>query len=190
MKYIVMCSILALAACSMPGVGELEERVDVLEGATGYDDTELVSRMDGLEEQYGALEDLLALPADYATDSTVHGERPSIDPAQILLLQETLTGLTDSLTLLRDDLAYMTDSLSATSEALEEVGLAVDSLTAENEEMKSDLEDLQGALWSMQQTAQDEMSTSGRTGGTGDRGTGTGGGTSRGSGTGGGTSGR
>jgi hypothetical protein len=208
MKYFLFCSMLALVACSMPGVGELEERVGVLEESTGYDDTGLTARMDQLEQQYGALEDLLALPVDYATDSTGHGGdvRPSIDPAQILLLQETLASLTDSLSaiggdirlmgdsisVLNENLADLTDSLSVTSETLDEVGIAVDSLTAENVAMLSDIEDLQGELWSIQQAAQDEMGTSGR-GSTGsgsrDSGTSGSGSGSRGSGTTGGGSG-
>jgi len=208
-KVALVCSLMVLGACSMPGVGELEERVDSLEAVPAYDDSEIAGRMDSLEEQFLALEGLLALPADFGTDSTGHGAaRPSIDPSQILLLQEGLATMTDTLSALGGDLrtmgdsisalngeiADLTDSLAASGEALEEIGIAVDSLTADNEAMKEDIEDLQGALWSIQQANQEMMGTSGRPsgGGTGSRDSGSGSGSGSGGGrdTGGGSTGR
>lgn len=205
MKYFIFTAALVLVACSMPGVGELEERVDALETGTSYDDTELNGRLAALEDQLEGLEDILAMPVDYGTDSTGQAMRPAIDPAQITRLQASLADLTDSLTVLGGDikvlgdsimvlntgLGEMTDSLAAVKTSLDEVTLAVDSLTIQNEELRTDLDDLEDEVASIRWANEQQMGTSGRpSGATGDRdsgGSGTTGGRDTGGGGGGGS---
>ncbi len=152
MKLAVITGAFLLLACSMPGVGELEERVDVLETSVSYDDSELT---DSFDQVFNSIEDLdervtflengdISLPAGpSAQDRDEPGEIEP--PEEKIITISDVEGLEDSMNLI-------TDSLTVIDESLIEVVLSLDSLILENDSLKTELSSLRSEIANLRYT--------------------------------------
>ena len=182
MKYMVMTGAFLLLACSMPGVGELEERVDVLETSVSYDDSDLTDEFDqvfdyieDLDERVTFLEtgDISRITERSAQDRDVPGDIEP--PEEKIITISDVEGLEDSMNL-------FTDSLTVIDESLKDVALSLDSLILENDSLKTELSSLRSEVANLRYTinhlgpSRSTSSTGGGTrpgsGGSGDTGTG------------------
>jgi len=160
MKYFLISVVILLLGCSMPGVGELEERVDELETTTAYDDSDIVEQVYKLEgdievidERVSALEmgdvaEIREIPV-HDTDVEDEDEPEVLEP--LILTIEDIEGLQDSLDLLN---ANLSDSITVLDESIELLVLSLDSLTMENDSLRVDLEDLEDKVASLSYTVE------------------------------------
>jgi chromosome segregation ATPase len=192
MKYFLVFFVILLLGCSMPGVGELEERVDDIEAAAVYDDSDMIDRIDEVEGDVEVLDERVTAIeyGDFSGAADDQGRRVHETGAVGMQVQKDLAisdiaGLQDSMDIMKTDLS---DSITVLDESLANLVLSVDSLTMENDSLKIELEDLQDQIQSLSYTVENMRytgtaststrgSTSG-TGGSGGRGGSTGGGTS------------
>jgi hypothetical protein len=193
MKYFVISAVILLLGCSMPGVGELEERVDSLETEAVYDDSDIIERVDQVEgdieildERVTVIEHLGMAEITQVTDTHTPPVREIPEEVEVekIIAVSDIAGLQDSMNVIR---LGFTDSLAVLDESIVNLGLSIDSLTMENDSLKADMEDLQDQINSLSYTV-DNMrytaTTSSSSSGTPGRGT-----TSTGGGSTGGTSG-
>jgi len=201
MKYFLVSAVIMLLGCSMPGVGELEKRVDDIEATASYDDSGLVDQIDNLKDDVTLIDErVTALEyGDISGAVDEHGSR--IHPAPEGEIQKELaisdiTGLQDSMDVLR---AGLSDSILALDESFDSLLITMDSLTVANDSLKIELADLQDKVESLSYTVENmrytgTTSTSSRSsgssgsGGRGGSGTGSGGSGRGGSSSGGGSS--
>ncbi|NOQ21664.1 MAG: hypothetical protein GQ565_03295 [Candidatus Aegiribacteria sp.] len=168
MKYFLVFAVILLLGCNMPGVGELEERVDDLETTVAYDDSDLMEMIEEFGSDLETLDERLTA-IEYGDEPGVRHARTSHEtPAgeaqvQKLIAISDIRGLQDSM-----DVLY----------------LSLDSLTLENDSLRADLEDLQDKVASLSYTVENMRYTgteSGATrGGSGTSGSGRGSSTSSG----------
>ena len=187
MKYFLIFAVILLLGCDMPGVGELEERVDDLEATTAYDDSDMVDVIDEIESDIEILDErVTAIEYGEVSDITHTTEQPR--PAQDAPTQEDqverihaisdIDGLQDFM----DDLSTsLSDSITVLDESIESLVLSLDSLTMENDSLRVDLEDLQDKVASLSYTVENMRytgtgSSSSRDPGTSGRGGSSGGG--------------
>ncbi len=152
MKLMVLTGAFLLLACSMPGVGELEERVDVLETSVSYDDFELA---DSFNQIFNNIEDLderitfletgdISLPVEPSAQD--RDEPGDIEPpVEKIITISDVEGLEDSMNLLAD-------SLTVIDESLNEVVLSLDSLVLENDSLKTELSSLRSEIADLRYT--------------------------------------
>jgi len=157
MKYFFVASVLMLVACSMPGMGEIEERMEELETTVTYDDSAVNDRIQELEGELADLEVLITgMDIDQfeggrdSTGRTSSRPSPSMASADIegLLesvdeLTESLAGVPDSIQALGRTLTDLDDSLIAAREDIEEMVLQMDSLALENDSLRDELGSLE-----------------------------------------------
>ena len=190
MKYLLLIPLLLLAACKMPGVGELEERVDDLETATVYDDSDLTERVEYVEEEVMVLDQRVSVlesgdPPHWdvttpdspgtssqppASQQTVPGNPPLQDGVLEVGIMDVI-GLQDSLENMK---TAVFDSISMNGESIEALTLRMDSLKIENdslkvqlEELKEEMEDLAGTVESLRYSGTSPGGVSTRGGSTG-----------------------
>jgi len=187
----------------MPGVGELEERVDELETTTVFDDSDLVEEIENLDFEVGYLDERvtaleiggiaeipdISMPDDLPADIIESPDPVELTPVELTL--EDIVGLQDSMDVMK---AEFSDSITVLDESLAGLLLSVDSLSLANDSLKIQLDDLQDQMASLSSTVQNIQSTgtsssSSRGSGTSGTGTGSSGGRGSTSGTGGGSSG-
>ena len=152
MKLVILTGAFLLLACNMPGVGELEERVDVLETSVSYDDSEFT---DNLNEVFDDIEDLGDRVAfletgdiSRTTERSVQERDVSgdIEPSEDKVITiSDIEGLEDSMNLL-------TDSMTVIDESLNEVVLSLDSLILENDSLKTELSSLRSEVADLRYT--------------------------------------
>ncbi|MCK5116423.1 MAG: hypothetical protein KAR44_07455 [Candidatus Aegiribacteria sp.] len=185
MKYFLVSVVILLLGCSMPGVGELEERVDELEDVTIYDDSDIVEQVYRLEEdieiidervsalELGGVAEIreISMPDPDLEDEV---EPEVLEP--LILTIEDIDGLQDSLDLLNTNFS---DSITVLDESIELLVLSMDSLTMENDSLRADLEDLQDTVANLSYTVEN-MRYTGTEGGSTRGGSGTSSGTSTG----------
>lgn len=183
----------------MPGVGDLEERMDDLETTTDYDDTGLVERVDEVEDDVEVLDERVTaiesgdISAVTSTDRTEDPANETREQEKVTLTISDIEGLQDSMDVLRTSLS---DSIVVLDESFENLVLSVDSLTMENDSLKTELEDLKNQVTSLTHTVENlrytgdtpsssrgSSSETGGRGGTSSSGTSGRGGSSSGSGT-------
>ncbi|MCD4775438.1 MAG: hypothetical protein K8S15_05220 [Candidatus Aegiribacteria sp.] len=192
MKYFLVSFVILLLGCSMPGVGELEERVDDIEAAAVYDDSDMIDKIDDVEGDVVLLDERVTAIEYGDEPDTTHGRPLHGTPTEETQVQKDLAisdivGLQDSMDIMKTDLS---DSITVLDESLASLVLSVDSLTMENDSLKVELEDLQDQIQSLSYTVENMRytgtsststrgSTSGTSGSSGGRGGSTsGGGTS------------
>ena len=160
MKYFLISAIILLLGCSMPGVGELEERVDDLETTTAYDDSDIVEQVDQLgvevdiiDERVTALEmgDVAEIREISIPDSEPEDEAEADIPETVILTVEDIVGLQDSMDVLR---AGLSDSITVLDVSIDSLLLSLDSLAMENDSLRVDLEDLQDKVASLSYTVE------------------------------------
>ena len=157
MKYFLISVVILLLGCSMPGVGELEERVDELETTTTYDDSDIVEQVYMLEGDIEIIDArVTALEHGDVTDithvTTEPGTQPDTPPEVVkVLVIADIEGLQDSLDILSTNLS---DSITVLDESIELLVLSMDSLTMENDSLRVDLEDLQDTVASLSYTVE------------------------------------
>lgn len=171
MKYFIILAAILLAACKMPGVGELEERVDSIETATLYDDSELSGRVDIVEEGVEYLDERVTTLE--SGESTVIYEQPEPigeevreeieTPAPVSFGIGDVEGLQDSIDILNTDIGIISDSIIVMNEGLSELTISVDSLILENDTLRTELSELQTEVADLRYTV-NRMGT-GTTGG-------------------------
>ena len=160
MKYFLISVVILLLGCSMPGVGELEERVDELEDLTAYDDSDIVEQVYKLEgdieiidERVSALEmgGVAEIREISIPDPDIEDEVEPEVLEPVILTVDDIEGLQDSLDLLNTNLS---DSITVIDESIELLVLSLDSLTMENDSLRTDLEDLQDTVASLSYTVE------------------------------------
>jgi uncharacterized membrane protein YgcG len=151
MKLIILTGAFLLLACSMPGVGELEERVDVLETSVSYDDSEFTDNFnqlfDDIEDLDGRVAFLETGDISQVTERSVQDRDVSgdIEPSEKIITISDVEGLEDSMNLL-------TDSMTVIDESLNEVVLSLDSLILENDSLKTELSNLSSEVADLRYT--------------------------------------
>ena len=172
MKYFLILVVILLLGCSMPGVGELEERVDDLEDATAYDDSDIVEQLYKLEEDIEIIDERVSsLESGDASDIThittelrPPPDTPAPEPEiEKILVISDIEGLQDSLDILSTNLS---DSITVIDESIELLVLSLDSLTMENDSLRVDLEDLQDKVASLSYTVENMRYTGTESGST------------------------
>ncbi len=160
MKYFLISAVILLLGCSMPGVGELEERVDDLETTTAYDDSDLVEMIDeiGIDVEaldirvtaieYGDASDITPVTTELRTQPDTPVQEPENE--KVLVISD-IEGLQDSLDEMRTSLS---DSIALHDVSIENLVLSLDSLTMENDSLRVDLEDLQDKVASLSYTVE------------------------------------
>ncbi len=157
MKYFLISIVILLLGCSMPGVGELEERVDELEDITTYDDSDIVEQVYMLEGDIEIIDArVTALEHGDVSDithvTTEPGTQADTPPEVVkILVIADIEGLQDSLDILSTNLS---DSITVLDESIELLVLSMDSLTMENDSLRVDLEDLQDTVASLSYTVE------------------------------------
>lgn len=173
MKYFLVSSVILLLGCSMPGVEELEERVDDIEAVAVYDDSDIIEQIDKLEDDVVIIDERVTAIeyGDFSGVTDEHGGRVQI---QKDLAISDIVGLQDSMDILKTGLS---DSITVLDESFESLAFSLDSLTMENDSLKIELEDLQDQIQSLSYTVENMRytgttststrgSTSGTSGGT------------------------
>ena len=151
MKLIILTGAFLLLACNMPGVGELEERVDVLETSVSYDDSEFTDNFnqvfDDIEDLDGRVTFLETGDISRTTEHSVQDRDVSgdIEPSEKIITISDVEGLEDSMNLL-------TDSITVIDESLNEVVLSLDSLILENDSLKTELSNLSSEVADLRYT--------------------------------------
>lgn len=164
MKYFLVSFAILLLGCSMPGVGELEERVDDVEAAAVYDDSDMIDRIDDVEGDVELLDERVTA-IEYGDDPDITHDRPLHEaPTEESQVEKDLAisdivGLQDSMDIMK---TYLSDSIAVLDESLTNLVLSVDSLTMENDSLKVELEDLQDQIQSLSYTV-DNMRYTGTT---------------------------
>ena len=152
MKLIIMTGAFLLLACNMPGVGELEERVDVLETSVSYDHSELT---DNFDQVFDDIEDLDGRVAFLETGAISRTTEPSVQerdvPGDIEPLEEKIITISD-VEGLEDSMNLLTDSMTVIDESLNEVVLSLDSLILENDSLKTELSSLRSEVADLRYT--------------------------------------
>ncbi len=157
MKYFLISVVILLLGCSMPGVGELEERVDELEDITTYDDSDIVEQVYMLEGDIEIIDArVTSLEHGDVSDITHVTTEPRTQPdtppevVKVLVIAD-IEGLQDSLDIMSTNLS---DSITVLDESIELLVLSMDSLTMENDSLRVDLEDLQDTVASLSYTVE------------------------------------
>jgi len=199
MRYLlVLITITVMVGCKAPGVGDLEERVDELETTAAYDDSDLVDRVDYVEDEVIILDERVTAlelggiaevpdiqpPVDASQPATPQPETlPPEEPVEVNM--EDIPGLLDSLTSME---SAVYDSIGVLDSTVEELEMAMDSLSMENDSLRVQLEDLTETVQSLSYTVENMRYTgstsSSSRGGTSSGSTGGRGGTSSSTGTG------
>ncbi len=160
MKYFLIFAVILLLGCSMPGVGELEERVDELEDVTAYDDSDIVEQVYKLEGdieiidervtalEHGDVSDITHVTTELRTPPDTSDPEPEIE--KVLVISD-IEGLQDSLDILSTNFS---DSITVLDESIELLVLSLDSLTMENDSLRVDLDDLQDRVASLSYTVE------------------------------------
>ncbi len=157
MRYFIVASVLMLVACSMPGMGEIEERMEELETTVTYDDSAVNDRLQELEGELADLEVLVTgMDIDQfeggpdSTGRTSSRPSPGVASADFEGLLESVDELTESLADVPDSiqalgrtLTDLDDSLIAAREDIEEMVLQMDSLALENDSLRDELGSLE-----------------------------------------------
>ena len=160
MKYFLVFAVILLLGCDMPGVGELSERVDDLEGTVAYDESDIVEQVYKLEgdieiidERVSALEmgGVAEIREISIPDPDIEDEVEPEVLEPVILTVDDIEGLQDSLDLLNTNLS---DSITVIDESIELLVLSLDSLTMENDSLRTDLEDLQDTVASLSYTVE------------------------------------
>jgi len=160
MRYFLIFAVILLLGCDMPGVGELEERVDDLESSTAYDDSDIVDVIDEIENdidildervtaiEHGEVSDVTSITTEIRTQPDIPADE---DQDQKILSISDIEGLQD----LMDDLSTsLIDSITVLDESIESLVLSLDSLTMENDSLRVNLDDLQDKVESLSYTVQ------------------------------------
>ena len=160
MKYFLISVVILLLGCSMPGVGELEERVDELETTTAYDDSDIVEQVYMLEGDIEIIDERVSILehsdvsdiTHVTTEPRTQSDTPATEPEEekILVIAD-IEGLQDSMDLLSTNLS---DSILVLDESIELLVLSLDSLVMENDSLRADLEDLQSTVSSLSYTVE------------------------------------
>lgn len=135
MRYLLVLAAVMMTGCSVPGVGELEERVDDLESSADFDTGELEDRIDELAERLETLDRQVSEPE--AARVTETGEERIMEPPTLSM--EDIAGLTDSLNVMKTDISESVSRLDTTAV---ELALTVDSLSMENDSLRAELDEL------------------------------------------------
>ena len=150
MKYFLISVVILLLGCSMPGVGELEERVDDLETATAFDGTDLKDRIDVVEGDVEILDERVTaiesgdalLPVSMDRVEIEEPQQPQQEEKVDLTIAD-IVGLQDSIDVLKTTLS---DSFVMIDESYENLSLSMDSLILENDSLKIQIDDLQDQI--------------------------------------------
>ena len=157
MRYFLIFTVILLMGCDMPGVGELEERVDDLEVTTVYDDSGLVDMIIGIDTDVEDLDvRVTAIEQGEVSEISSAGQLRTVLDAptdevqdQKILSISDIEGLQDFM----DDLSIsLIDSITVLDESIESLVLSLDSLTMENDSLRVDLDDLQDKVASLNYT--------------------------------------
>ncbi len=185
MKYFLISAVILLLGCSMPGVGDLKERVDELEITAAYDDSDVNERIDEVKGDVEILDvRITAIESGGVSDITIPDredrpdrEIPEVETPEVeevILTIADIEGLQDSIDVMK---AGLSDSIAVLDESFGNMTLSMDSLILENDSLKIELEDLQDQISSLSYTVENMRysgteSTSSRGGasGTGGRG--------------------
>jgi tetrahydromethanopterin S-methyltransferase subunit B len=158
MKYsLILVAILMVVGCKMPGVGELEERVDELETTAAYDDSDLVDRIEYVEDEMVILDQRVTSLETGEVAEVPHRVETVEDPARqevtetpaepLTVNMEDIPGLIDELngmeSAFMDSLSGMDGTVTEISAFVEELTLTVDSLSMENDSLRVRLDELE-----------------------------------------------
>ncbi len=159
MKYFLVFAVIMLLGCSIPGVGELEKRVDDIEATASYDDSGLLDRIDNLKDDVTLIDERITALEHGDISGVVDEQGGRVHPAaegetqvQKKLEISDIAGLQDSMDLMRSSLS---DSILALEES-------IDSITVANDSLKMELSDLQDKVQSLSYTVRN-MQSSGST---------------------------
>lgn len=193
MRYFLVLMVVMMMGCKLPGVGELEERVDDLETTAVYDDSDLEDRLDYVEEEIvildmrvtsietGGATGIPAVPGQVTEPVQVHdpvtppAEPSSIDLEDVTGLEEALevlgASLDDSIAALGGDIMELDGSMEELVLQVETLSLRVDSLESVNDSLGVQLEDLEETVQNLSYTVENlrnasSSSSSGGRGGT------------------------
>ncbi|MBN2609109.1 MAG: hypothetical protein JXA64_08340 [Candidatus Fermentibacteraceae bacterium] len=194
MKYLLILAAVLMMGCKMPGVGELEERVDELESTTVYDDSDLVDRVEYVENEIviidqrvtslemGEVAQIPEMPEqgrppvqEEGPDTTPVEQRvPAMEDIPGLL--EHLDGMEsaffDSMTVLDVSLADLYATVEDLSFAVDSLTMGMDSLSIENDSLKVRMEELEETVQDLSYTVSTlRTSSTSSTTSTGGRGT-------------------
>jgi archaellum component FlaC len=201
MKYLLVLAAVLMMGCKMPGVGELEERVDELESTTVYDDSDLVDRVEYVEDEIvmidqrvtslemGEVAQIPVMPEqgrppvqEEGSDTTpVEQQVPAMEdiPGLIDRLDGIESAVFDSMTVLDGSLAELYTTVEDLSIAVDSLTLGMDSLTVENDSLKVRMEELEETVQDLSYTVSSlrtsSTSSTSSTGGRGSTSTSTGG---------------
>ncbi|OPL19126.1 MAG: hypothetical protein AVO35_12260 [Candidatus Aegiribacteria sp. MLS_C] len=204
MRYFLVLMVIIMAGCRLPGVGELEERVDDLETTAVYDDSDLKERLDYVEEEIvilgmrvtaietGGVAEIPNEPHEGTAPVQVQEPlTPPAEPSVIGLedvnglnesLEELWTAMDDSIASLDGDITEMDGSMEGLLLQVDTLNLRIDSLESLNDSLGVQLEDLEETVQNLSYTVQNlrNASSSSSSGGRGSTSssTGTRGGTS------------
>ncbi len=179
--------------CKAPGVGELEGRVDELEAASNYDDSELVDRVDYVEQEVEVLDQRVtslemgqvaeipdqAMPQQPSEpDQTPQQVTPADrEPVEIPIpAMEDIPGLLDSLnslkTMMQDSVMAMNEStmvltltIDSLNTSMDSLNVRMDSLSVANDSLRTQLDELAEQVQDLSYTV-DNMRYTGSTSGT------------------------
>lgn len=172
MRYVFILAAVMMMGCSLPGVGELEERVDELESSEDYDTGELEERIDELAERLETLDRQVSAPE--VTEVSRTGEERTVEPTALSM--EDIPGLTDSLDVIRTGISESAARLDTTATDL---ASALDSLSMENDSLRVELDELKETVQNLRYTV-NNLGTSGTSSGSSRGGTSSGTSSSRG----------
>jgi hypothetical protein len=185
MRFIFVAVMMALMlfSCKAPGVGELEERIDELESSTAYDDSDLVDRVDYVEEEIVMLDERVTAieMGEFVEIPEVpqQVQEPVQEPTQIeepeQIPQELPPPTMDDIPGLLDSLSYMEmsvyDSITVVGMSVDQLSLRLDSVSAENDSLRAELDELketvQDLSWAVDNLRSTSSSGSSGTGGRG-----------------------
>lgn len=157
MRYFLVLAAVIMTGCSVPGVGELEERVDELESEADFDAGELEARIDELAERLETLDRRVSAPV--TTEALETGEERMVEPRTLSM--EDITGLTDSLDAVRTGFEESVARLDTTAT---ELASALDSVSMENDSLRAELDELQETVQNLSYTVSN-LRTSGTSSG-------------------------
>jgi predicted nuclease with TOPRIM domain len=174
MKYFLLIVAILMLGCSMPGVGELEERVDELESTAAYDDSDLVERVEYVEDEVIVLDERVTnlemvgtvevpdihTPATTTQQVVTQPEEqpePVTGPEPVIMNIDDVEGLDDALGMLETSLR---DSIQTLDGSLYQLTLRIDSLETENDSLKAQLDELSETVQDLSSTVSSLRSTS------------------------------
>lgn len=164
MKYVaIVAVILLLVGCKMPGVGELEERVDDLETESSYDDTELVDRIVDVEydlaELNDKMEDMELSGPSVQTVGEQSGQQVNTQPTELQVPDfDEIPGLQEALAEMQSSIS---DTISRVGSSVEELNENITNLTTENDSLRVELEDLKETVEDLRSTVNNMGSSGG-----------------------------